>query len=417
MNHEPIPNHHRVGCPTESVDWKQVHAALVRMQKSRARLDGELGEWLLRALRSEVHQALGFASFSEYVERLFGEKPRWTRERLRVAEALGQLPLVRRGLDEGSLNWSKVRELTRVATPATEAEWLNVAEQGTARQFEQLVAGRQLGDRPTDPTHLHSKTHVLRFEISGDVLATVREAMTKLRREANLSEEEALLTMARQVLAGPSEPGRSSYQIAITICEQCRRGFQEGAGERIEVGREIVEAAECDCQRIGAFDHAPAARPTTHVGRPRCERASQSIPPRIRREVMRRDAGRCVVPGCRHARYVDIHHLKPRSEGGGHDPERLVVLCGAHHRALHNGRLLVEGSASNGLTFRHADGSMYGRVESPVTAETYQKTFLALRGMGFRETEVRRALDQVRREARVHNVESAVRRGLSMLAA
>ena len=63
-------------------------------------------------------------------------------------------------------------------------------------------------------------------------------------------------------------------------------------------------------------------------------RATQTIPPAVRRQVMRRDRKRCVVPGCTNHRFVDVHHLDPRSEGGGHDPDRLAVLCGSHHRAV-----------------------------------------------------------------------------------
>lgn len=70
-----------------------------------------------------------------------------------------------------------------------------------------------------------------------------------------------------------------------------------------------------------------------------------------------------------------------------------------------------------GLVFRHADGAVYGQVESPKVADVCQKAFVALRRLGFRETEARRTLDVVRREAGASDVESVVRRGLAMLAA
>jgi hypothetical protein len=43
------------------------------------------------------------------------------RERVRVARALGTLPLLARALARGELSYAKVRALTRVATPETEA--------------------------------------------------------------------------------------------------------------------------------------------------------------------------------------------------------------------------------------------------------------------------------------------------------
>src|SRR5258706_16307314 len=101
----------------EQLDWRSAHDQLSRVAKERARLDCEDGGALLRALRANVHLHLGFASFAEYIERLFGYSPRWTEERLRVAEALEPLPHLQHALRDGSVPWSTVRELTRVATP------------------------------------------------------------------------------------------------------------------------------------------------------------------------------------------------------------------------------------------------------------------------------------------------------------
>lgn len=72
---------------------------------------------------------------------------------------------------------------------------------------------------------------------------------------------------------------------------------------------------------------------------------------------------------------------------------------------------------SGGLVFRRPDGAPYGQIESPDAAEVYQKAFVALRGLGFRETDARRTLQRVRLEHCASDVESVVRRGRSMLAA
>jgi Holliday junction resolvasome RuvABC DNA-binding subunit len=121
------------------------------------------------------------------------------------------------------------------------------------------------------------------------------------------------------------------------------------------------------------------------------------VPPAARRAVVRRDHGRCTVPGCRHAIFLDLHHIALRSEGGHHDPDTLVVLCGAHHRAAHRGQLVIEGRVSTGLVFRHADGSTYGSVVNPRIAASHAGAFRALRSLGFREKEARSALDRIRR--------------------
>ena len=164
--------------------------------------------------------------------------------------------------------------------------------------------------------------------------------------------------------------------------------------------------AKCDAQNLAR---------STHVG----ERARQSIPPRTRREVLRRDGGRCVIPGCRNSLFLDIHHLNLRSEGGNHDPDGLVVLCGAHHRAQHRGQLLIEGLVSSGLVFRHANGAPYGSVVSAGSAASFEEAFLALRSLGFRERESRGALARVRTDASSAHAgtEQVIRRALAALTA
>jgi hypothetical protein len=246
---------------------------------------------------------------------------------------------------------------------------------------------------------------VLRLEVSGEVLATFREAMAKVRRDAGeaLDDDAVVLLLCRQVLEGPRNEGRSSYQVALTVCEQCRIGMQEGRGELVEVAPEVVEMAECDGQhlghvessaQIGAGGEPPGAHPDSnaHVG---ARRATQAIPPSLRRAVLRRDNGRCRVPGCRHAVFTDVHHLQLRSEGGVNSLENLVTICSAHHRAIHRSQLVTQGTASNGLIFLHADGTPYGGVLSSRGAELHAKAFRALTGMGYRESETKRALARI----------------------
>ncbi len=300
-----------------------------------------------------------------------------------MAEALERLPELGQALRDGTVSWSVVRELTRVATPENEHAWLEVTRGRTLRQIEELVAGHRPGDRPDDPHDSSLRRHVLRFDVSAETYAMFREAMGKLRRDAgsSLDDDASLLLLARQILGGPIDEGRAGYQIALTVCGECGRGWQQGRGELVEVGSEIVEMAGCDAQLLGRIDRGRSgpcddvsetetqdSREDETAGAPvgaQPTRAWQDVPPAIRRQVMRRDGGRCVVPGCAQAVFVDLHHVVPRSEGGDHDPENLCVLCGAHHRALHRGQLIIEGRVSAGLVFRHADGSNYGRVLDP----------------------------------------------------
>ncbi len=391
--------------------WEHAHQVLVGLARRRAGLDLEEGRWLLTACRERVDRRLGYASFAEYVERLFGYAPRLTQDKLRVAEALEDLPELAAALERAETCWSSVRELTRVATPKTEKAWIDAARGRAVRDIERLVSGRSRGSLPSDPSDESLRRHVLRFEVSGEVLATFRDAMAKLRRDAGgtLDDDAALLLLARHVLGGPLDEGRASYQVELSVCERCRRARQHGHGELVDVPQPVVEMADCDAQ------HLTSSVGTESKAR---KRATQDVPPALRRAVLRRDRRRCSVPGCRHATFLDLHHIQTREEGGQHEADNLITLCGAHHHAMHDGTLAVEGRVSSGLRFRHADGTEYGGVMDVAcqVANAQTKAFQALRGLGFGEREARRALSEVVTDVGDGgSVESTVRAALHRL--
>ena len=74
----------------------------------------------------------------------------------------------------------------------------------------------------------------------------------------------------------------------------------------------------------------------------------------------------------------------------------LVTTCSSHHAQAHEGRLLIEGTVSTGLVFKHADGSPYGGNVVPETAGVLSEAFEALVALGFKQGEAKRALDEVR---------------------
>jgi len=416
-----VSEHHGSETRRDS-DWVRAHEALSNLAKKRAALDAEEGRWMLVALRTAAHVHLGFGSFGEYVERLFGYKPRSTQEKLRVAEALEELPATAAELESGALSWSAVRELTRVATGETEQSWLEAPRGKTVHQLEALVAGKERGATPSSVPRPEARTHVLRFEVAAATLCLFRDAIEKLRRDsgASLDDDAALMLMARHVLGGPADEGHASYQIALSVCPACSQGYQQACGELVPVGADVVAMGECDGQHLGPV---PAAKNTevqvdgapgqslefgAHVGATtqaavqahahaarRRTRAKQSIPPATRRAVIRRDHHRCRVPGCRNHRYLDLHHLQLRSEKGTNQASNLVTLCGVHHLAAHRGELVVTGRVADEVSFRHADGCAYGSAPDPRGVEVRAKAFAALRNLGFRESEARGALAKV----------------------
>ncbi len=57
----------------------------------------------------------------------------------------------------------------------------------------------------------------------------------------------------------------------------------------------------------------------------------------------------------------------------------------------------MQGTATTGFTFRHADGTVYGKALRPPAAEVATQVFGALRNLGFTETRARGLIDAVLR--------------------
>ena len=119
------------------------------------------------------------------------------------------------------------------------------------------------------------------------------------------------------------------------------------------------------------------------------------------------------MPGCRNATFVDLHHIQLRSDQWRHEAENLITLCSGHHRAAHRGRLRIEGTAS-ALRVVHADGSDYGRPQAGAL-DVQAKVFAGLRGLGFRESEVRKVLAELRERSDLSDAQELLRAALAGL--
>jgi hypothetical protein len=85
--------------------------------------------------------AQGAVSCAHWLSWRIGLDPATAREKVRVARALDNLPAIDAALKSGKLSYAKVRALTRVAIPETEAKLLDAAMYATCAQLERLCRG------------------------------------------------------------------------------------------------------------------------------------------------------------------------------------------------------------------------------------------------------------------------------------
>src|SRR2546425_8365391 len=115
---------------------------------------------LIRVFDARGGWNTGFRSCAAWLSWRVGLDLGAARERVRVARALGMLPLLSQALARGELSYAKVRALTPVATPETEARLLGGGRAGTAGHVGRIVRGwrrmgRQAEAAEDSPTAAH----------------------------------------------------------------------------------------------------------------------------------------------------------------------------------------------------------------------------------------------------------------------
>jgi hypothetical protein len=126
--------------------------------------------------RREGWQDTGFSSTAEWLAWRIGIRPGAARERLRTALALEQLPETSEAMRNGEVSFTKVRALTRVATPDNETTLLDFARAGSAANLERMVRGWKKLDRKSELTAEQIRHRSRRFSafVDDDGMVVVR---------------------------------------------------------------------------------------------------------------------------------------------------------------------------------------------------------------------------------------------------
>src|SRR5687767_4931250 len=117
-----------------------------------ARIDVAEHALITRLRLFDAHEAwgsLGFHSCAHWLSWRIGIGLTAAREKVRVARALGSLPKIDSLFSRGELSYSKVRAITRVATPESEQDFIDVAAHASAAQIERMArAFQRVRDEP-----------------------------------------------------------------------------------------------------------------------------------------------------------------------------------------------------------------------------------------------------------------------------
>ena len=147
----------------------------------------------------------GCLSCAQWLSWRTGLSPGPAREHVRVARALGELPNLSDAMRRGRISYSKVRAVTRVATPENEQRLLDVALAGTAEHVEQIARSWRRVDQAAEQAEeqRQDRSRSLRTWVDDDGMVVVRGRLTPevgavLRRALEAACDEARRTPAAE---------------------------------------------------------------------------------------------------------------------------------------------------------------------------------------------------------------------------
>ncbi len=314
----------------------------------------------------------GAISCAHWLTWRVGWDPATAREKVRVARALGKLPMIDEALRSGRLSYAKVRALTRVATLENEPKLLELALFATGAQLERLCRGYRAvneGERAPAPEERSVRLRQLpggmvklELVLEPDEADLILRAVDRAREVHAEQATPADSTLPAPPDHQPAEGGGVSAETcwpsradgAVTIAESFLAGHPVtgNGGERFQVmvhvdqevlgpdgawtatledgsrvSAETLRRVACDCGLVAVGHDGEALK----IGR-----RARSIPPAIRRALMLRDRG-CAFPGCTYTRFLHAHHVEHWLHGGKTSLDNLVMLCTFHHHLVHEG--------------------------------------------------------------------------------
>lgn len=297
---------------------REAHASLIDSLKALDHARHCAVLWFAEIQKRRLFRELGYGSMRQYALEGLGFSSSRCGDFMRLAAKLETLPAVRESLEKGELGYTKAAEVIKVATPKTEARWIETAKTSSRRLLATQVKAAR---RKTDPNQGSLLDEQPRARVEAPMRVTIELTPEQYARYEQLMQRG--VDRAEALLAGmdsscPQPVARRRAMIHIHECPSCgNASVSTSRGER-EISAAALEQAKCD-----AVYSVPGRR------------NKATVPPKVKEAVLRRARHRCQTPGCGNARYLEIHHIRPRAAGGSNNMENLEVLCGACHRRRH----------------------------------------------------------------------------------
>ena len=287
--------------------------------------------------RRRLYLGEGCASMFAYCTQVLHLSEGSAYNRIEAARAAREYPVILELFEQSAITLTAVRLLAPHLTPENHVAVLASARHQSKRHIEELVVS--LRPKPDAPV-------VVRKLPAGRTATAVSGVPTPSdEREDAVATSPAAAASRRDVARqtplssariAPLAPER--YRIQLTVSRETHDKFRRAQAllrHAVPSGNaaEIFERAlTLLIETLERQRFAETSRPRT--SRPAAER-SRHVPAAVRREVWRRDGGRCAFVGaegrCRETAFLEFHHIEPYAVGGAAVVENIELRCRAHN--------------------------------------------------------------------------------------
>jgi hypothetical protein len=365
------------------VDETDLGEELVEIRESVVQLEAVFAGGLRRFDKSGEYKADGAVSLIDLLRWKAKLSGGAAMERVTIARQLEQLPQTRQAFASGDVGYQHVALLARTAekvggaaVQAEETSLLKAAETMDPGQFARVAKAFEYrvdhAAALADANRAHARRYLHISDVKDGVVhldglldaeggATLKTALGALMlpprkdddRTPGQSRADALVELARRPLAGSKLGivGGQRPHLVITASAETLAGLPDAPPAQLEgVGPIPIETAQrhaCDGSVSWLLGQAELESETSH--------AHQRIPAPTRRALVARDRG-CVVNQCnRPPSWCDGHHLTWWTRGGKTALPNLALVCGRHHRMVHE----------EGWTLERKDGRWLAKPPVP----------------------------------------------------
>ena len=153
-----------------------------------------------------------------------------------------------------------------------------------------------------------------------------------------------------------NRPQRSPVEIIVTVPLAGLHASAEASPQHLAMTADGEPLAAATARRL-CCDAGVVTAVVDAAGQPlSVGRKTRTIPTAIHRALLLRDRT-CRFPGCTHRHFVDGHHVEHWVNGGATALHNLVLLCGTHHRLVHEGGFSVEANDAASAATGHGIGT------------------------------------------------------------